>query len=67
MLFQTARTFDNIGNHVRRINKSSLPDKVFDDSLMHIDDSIKYSTKIAFKKQAEFYDELTPRLRSKLI
>ena len=66
LLFTLARTFDEKKSHIRRINKASLPDDIFDDSLMHIEDTIKYSTMLAFN-QSEFYRELPPRLRSNLV
>lgn len=49
LLFKLSTTFDNSGNHVKRLSKESLPGHVFDKSLMHIDDSIRYSTKLAFR------------------
>ena len=66
MLFATARSFDEEKPYLKRISNDSLPDDVFEDSLMHIEDNIKYSTERAFK-DIEFYEELPPRLKSRLI
>ena len=66
MLFATARIFDEEKPHLKRISNDSLPDAVFEDSLMHIEDNIKYSTERAFK-DIEFFEELPPRLKSRLI
>ena len=48
LLFALSRIFDNSESHVRRQKKIGLEDAVFDLSLMHIDDIIRYSTKHAF-------------------
>ena len=66
MLFKTARTFDEERPYLKRISNDSLPDQVFENSLMHIEDNIKYSTERAFK-DIEFFEELPPRLKSRLI
>ena len=66
MLFATARIFDEEKPHLKRISNDSLPDAVFENSLMHIEDNIKYSTERAFK-DIEFFEELPPRLKSRLI
>ena len=66
MLFSVSRTFDDDKKHIQRISNNSLPDSIFDDTKMHIEDIIKYSTKRAFQ-QSEFYHDLPPRLKKKLI
>ena len=66
MLFLLSRTFDRSGPHVKRLRKIGLEDEVFDESLMHINCLIRYSTRHAFNNE-RFFNELPPRLRSRLI
>ena len=66
MLFILSRTFDQSVLHVNRAKKIGLADEIFDESLMHIDNTIRYSTIHAFRNE-EFFNELPPKIRSRLI
>ena len=66
MLFSLSRTFDNSESHVKRTKKIGLADEIFDESLMHIDDTIRYSIIHAFRNE-EFFNELPPKIQSRLI
>ena len=66
MLFILSRTFDHSELYVNRKKKIGLADEIFDESLMHIDDTIRYSTIHAFRNE-EFFNELPPKIRSRLV
>ena len=55
LLFYLSRIFDNPKMHIGPgIKRKALADEVFDDSLMYIEDSIRYSTKYAFRYSVFF-------------